>query len=52
MWRLKHITKEEREENEEFEETINKKFWSVYSNNTSNLSSICRQLAFAEGGIY
>lgn len=36
---------------EEIEETINNKFWNVYSDNTSKLSKICRQLAFAEGGI-
>lgn len=33
------------------EEEIRKKFWNPYSNNTSTLSNICRQLAFAEGGI-
>lgn len=31
--------------------TIKKNFWSVYESNTTILSNICRQLAFAEGGI-
>ncbi|WP_412754905.1 hypothetical protein [Legionella donaldsonii] len=38
-------------EKEKIEEAIKNKFWTVYNNNTSKLSSICRQLAFAEGGI-
>jgi len=46
-------TKEEiaREQKEEIEREINNKFWAVYTKNTKTLSSICRQLAFAEGGI-
>lgn len=36
---------------EEIEASIKEKFWDVYACNTSSLSSICRQLAFAEGGI-
>lgn len=36
---------------EEIEKNIKEKFWDVYASNTSSLSSICRQLAFAEGGI-
>lgn len=36
---------------EEIEKTISENFWEVYLKNTSTLSSICRQLAFAEGGI-
>lgn len=39
------------EKKERLEEEIRKKFWTAYSNNTSTLSNICRQLAFAEGGI-
>lgn len=30
---------------------IEKEIWSVYNSNTSILSGICRQLAFAEGGV-
>jgi len=36
---------------QEIENEINNKFWEVYADTTSRLSSICRQLAFAEGGI-
>lgn len=36
---------------EKIQNKIDDMFWSVYGNNTSTLSSICRQLSFAEGGI-
>ena len=36
---------------EKIEASIKEKFWDVYASNTGALSSICRQLAFAEGGI-
>lgn len=36
---------------EKIEKVIEENFWDVYGKNTSMLSSICRQLAFAEGGI-
>lgn len=36
---------------ENIETSIKEKFWDVYASNTGTLSSICRQLAFAEGGI-
>jgi len=37
--------------NDEIKDKIKSRFWLVYNKNTSTLSSICRQLAFAEGGI-
>ncbi|GGI92293.1 hypothetical protein [Legionella impletisoli] len=40
-----------KEEVEKIESAIKDKFWNVYGNNTARLSGICRQLAFAEGGI-
>lgn len=43
--------KTEEEIKNEIEDSIKNKFWDVYACNTSSLSSICRQLAFAEGGI-
>lgn len=36
---------------DKIEKSISENFWEVYGNNTAKLSSICRQLAFAEGGI-
>lgn len=48
MSKDRELTKEELER---IESTIKEKFWNVYGNNTARLSSICRQLAFAEGGI-
>jgi hypothetical protein len=30
---------------------INEEIWSIYNSNTQTLSNICRQIAFAEGGI-
>ncbi|WP_454784687.1 hypothetical protein [Legionella sp. WA2024007413] len=39
------------QQKEEIELEIHKKFWAVYSDNTKTLSSICRQLAFGEGGV-
>lgn len=37
--------------NEKIKKAISENFWEVYGKNTAKLSSICRQLAFAEGGI-
>lgn len=36
---------------EEIQKAINDEFWDLYTKNSSTLSSICRQLSFAEGGI-
>ncbi len=36
---------------DEIEACIKEKFWDIYASNTGDLSNICRQLAFAEGGI-
>jgi len=35
----------------EIKTAINEEIWSIYDSNTKILSGICRQLAFAEGGI-
>jgi hypothetical protein len=35
----------------EIQKRIDKLFWAPYSSQTITLSNICRQLAFAEGGI-
>lgn len=49
---MKNTNPEESSKNvKEIENEISNKFWNVYSRNTTTLSSICRQLAFAEGGI-
>lgn len=37
--------------NNEIFKAIKENFWSVYESHTVILSNICRQLAFAEGGI-
>jgi hypothetical protein len=37
--------------NNEIFKAIKENFWSVYDTSTIKLSMICRQLAFAEGGI-
>lgn len=33
------------------QDAIDEKIWSIYNSNTTALSNLCRQLAFAEGGI-
>lgn len=38
-------------EKDEIKAAINEEIWSIYDSNTTTLSGICRQLAFAEGGI-
>lgn len=38
-------------EKDEIKAVINEEIWSIYDSNTTTLSGICRQLAFAEGGI-
>lgn len=45
------MTENNDETKNELEKVIKEEFWEVYHKTTSKLSNICRQLAFAEGGV-